>query len=151
MVFDEQLLAQTNVAFRFVVEVNDKPWAAFTECTLPVIDWEVEEIKEGGLNTSIHQLPGRRKSARLTLKNGVGRNELWNWCIDVMAEKFERRKIEIQLLDTQGKPFAVWQITEAYPIKWTGPQLKTDANAVAIQTIEFACGEIVVDMKPAAN
>jgi hypothetical protein len=35
-------------------------------------------------------------------------------------------------------------IEQAYPVKWTGPTLKTDDNTVAIQTIELACGEITI-------
>ncbi len=151
MAFDQQLLEQANVAFRFVVVIEKVAVAAFTECTLPVIDWEVEEVKEGGLNTHIHQLPGRRKSARLTLKNGVGRSEIWTWCSNVMTEKFERKTIEVQLLDPHANAFAVWQIADAYPIKWTGPQLKSDASAIAIQTVEFACGEIHVEMNAPEN
>jgi phage tail-like protein len=151
MALEQQILAQANLAFRFVVVVGNEALAAFTECTLPVIDWEIQEVKEGGLNTHVHHLPGMRKSARLSLKNGVGRSELWTWCTNTMAEKFERKTIEVQLLDVQSNAFAVWRIGDAYPIKWTGPQLKSDASAIAIQTIEFACGEIEVTMKDPVN
>lgn len=141
---DPRMLEQTNVAFRFVVAVDQVPMGAFTECTLPVIDWEIEDVKEGGLNTMIHLLPGRRKRATLRLKNGVGKGELWFWCTAVMGEKFERKTITITLLDSLLLPIAIWFITDAYPIKWEGPQLRSDASAMAIQTIEFACGEISV-------
>jgi phage tail-like protein len=151
MAFDKQLLAQANLAFRYVVMIGKTAMAAFTECTLPVIDWEIQEVKEGGLNTHVHQLPGMRKSARLTLKNGVGRGELFDWCTAVMAEKFERKILEVKLLDAHSNEFAVWSISDAYPIKWTGPQLKSDASAIAIQSIEFACGEIRVEMRDPTN
>lgn len=145
MAAEPNLLTQLNAAFRFVVTVKNVPMAAFTECTLPIIDWETEELKEGGFNTAIHQLPGRRKSARLILKNGVGRDELWLWCTQIMNQQFERRPITITLLDSLLAPIAIWSITEAYPIKWSGPQLRADTSAAAIQTIEFACGEILIE------
>lgn len=141
----QHLLAQTNTAFCFVVKLGGEKVAAFTECMLPVIDWEIEEVKEGGLNTSIHQLPGRRKSARFTLKNGISKGELVTWCIKVMTERFVRKTMTVELLDAHLNPIAVWEMQDAYPIKWTGPQLRSDASAIAIQTIEFACGEVTAE------
>ena len=131
-------------AFRYLVEVDGESQGAFTECTLPVVEWETEEVKEGGLNTFTHVLPGRRKGARLTLKNGVGKSSLLQWYKDTMNEKFTRKPITITLLDSTQNTIQVWELKEAYPVKWTGPQLKTDANAIAIQSVEFACGEVVV-------
>ncbi|MCB8967249.1 MAG: phage tail protein [Ardenticatenaceae bacterium] len=64
----EQLRALTNPTFRFLVSVEGIPQGVFTECTLPSIEWEIEELKEGGLNTYVHQLPGMRRSAKLILK-----------------------------------------------------------------------------------
>lgn len=64
---DPHMITHTHAAFRFVVDVGDKRQGVFTECTLPTVEWEVEEVKEG-LNSYVHQLPGRRKAARITLK-----------------------------------------------------------------------------------
>ncbi|MBK8932716.1 MAG: phage tail protein [Chloroflexi bacterium] len=35
-----------------------------------------------------------------------------------------------------------WDIEAAYPVKWSGPQLNSGDNTIAIQTLEFACGSI---------
>ncbi len=145
MAGDDQLSAQAFAAFRFVVDVDGERQAAFTECMLPTIEWEVEEIKEGGLNTFIHQLPGRRKSARISLKNGVGKSALLEWYLNSMSEKITRKPITITLLDPQQESVLVWDIQDAYPIKWAGPALKADTNAIAIQTLDLACGEITVE------
>lgn len=132
-------------AFRFVVTIDGIAVGAFTECTLPNIEWDVEEIKEGGLNTYIHQLPGRRKSAKVTLKNGIGvGKQLLNWYARSLNEKFVRHKVTITLLNSLLIPIITLDIQDAYPVRWTGPQLKTDQNTIAIQTLELACGEIVV-------
>jgi phage tail-like protein len=136
--------ATTNAAFRFVVDVGGETQAAFTECSLPSIEWEVEEVKEGGLNTYTHQLPGRRKAGKVSLKNGVGKSSLLDWYIQAMSEQFKRKPVTIKLLDVAYKTVITWNLEDAYPVKWSGPQLKTDANAVAIQTLDFACGEITV-------
>lgn len=135
-------------AFRFVIEDGNKPLGVFTECTLPVIEWEIEEVKEGGCNEFIHQLPGRRKSGRLTLKNGVGKTELMDWFWKMVEGAVERKSITIKLLNAKDKisaPVMTLTIRQAYPIKWTGPQLKAGDNSIAIQTLELACGEITRD------
>ena len=145
MPFDPLKQFSITAAFRFIVNLDGIPVGAFTECTLPTIEWDVEEIKEGGLNTYIHQLPGRRKSAKITLKNGVGVAKiLLIWYTQNLSEKFTRRKVTITLLDSLLIPIMILDIEGAYPVKWSGPQLKTDDNTVAIQTLELACGEITV-------
>ena len=80
---DQPMRIEVSPTFRFVVDVAGDRQAVFTECTLPVIEWEVEEVKEGGVNTYVQQLPGRRKPARISLKNGVGKSELLKWYFEI--------------------------------------------------------------------
>lgn len=143
---NEQLYSQSHVAFRYVVEIDGDKLAAFTECELPQIEWELEEVKEGGLNSYVHQLPGRRKSARLTLKHGVGKGLLFEWYLDTLNENFKTKNITITLLDVTGERVATWDCRNAYPYKWGGPQLKADSNSVAIQTLGFVCADVFVDL-----
>jgi phage tail-like protein len=143
--FGDQLRFLTNASFRFVITVNGMPAGAFTDCTLPALELELEEVKEGGLNTYTHQLPGRRKSAKITLKNGVGLlNQLLPWYIKSMNEQFSRRRVTITLFSALIIPVMVWDIEDAYPVKWVGPDLQRGSNSVAIQTLELACGAINV-------
>jgi phage tail-like protein len=138
-----------HASFRFVVEIgngNSAFHGAFVECTLPVIDWDPLEVKEGGVNSHSHQLPARQKKSTVTLKNGLASGELVNWCIKTMGEQFERLPVTITLLNSQRQPVMIWAIADAYPIKWTGPQLKTDTAAVAMQTLELACGQVTVQI-----
>lgn len=139
---------QTNVypGYRFVVAFEGLPQAAFTECELPVMEWDTEEVMEGGLNTYVHLLPTRRKPSRITLKNGVGASPLFRWYVNnITGDKFERKKITVSLLNSQLQPVMTWHVEAAYPVKWSGPQLNTGENAIAIQTLEFACGEVTVE------
>jgi phage tail-like protein len=140
----QELSKSSHAAFRFVVDVDGKRQGVFTECTLPSIEWDVEEVKEGGLNVYTHQLPGRRKGVKLTLKNGVGTDDLVEWYVNTMSEKFARKTVTLALLDAKYNAVMTWEIQGAYPVKWTGPQLKSSDNSIAIQTLELACGEITV-------
>jgi len=141
------LVEQANPAFRFVVDVEGERQAAFTECTLPTLEFDVEEIKEGGLNTHTHQLPGRRKGARISLKNGVAKGKLLSWYLEGFDKAVTRKPLTITLLNAQFQPLMVWNIQESYPIKWSGPQLKSDDNAIAIQTLDLVCGDITVSFE----
>ena len=143
----QQARASSVPVFRFLVKTAGESLGVFTECTLPVIEWELEEVKEGGQNSYVHQLPGRRKSARLTLKNGVGKSALMNWFWQMLSGEIERKALTIQLLETQDTSSVVMtlHIEQAYPVKWSGPTLKSDDNSIAIQTVEFVCGVITLE------
>lgn len=145
MLIEQQLHLMLSAAYRFVVEVDFHPVGAFTQCTLPTIEWEVETVKEGGLNTYVHQLPGPRKQANLSLQNGIGLvSELKLWYYKAMNEEFSRRRVTITLLNSLLMPVMVCDIQEAFPVRWSMPQLQTDSNTAAIQTLELACGEITI-------
>lgn len=131
-------------AFRFLVSVNEQAQAAFTECTLPTIELDVEEIREGGLNTYPHQLPGRRKAARISLKNGVGKCSLLDWYFDILGGTIERKSVTIALLDETQATVMTWDLEGAFPFRWTGSQLRSSDNAIAIQTLELVCSEVAV-------
>jgi phage tail-like protein len=53
--------------------------------------------------------------------------------------------VTIILLDSLSNPVITWHMESAYPVKWEGPQLRSDSNAIAIQTLDLACGEITVE------
>jgi phage tail-like protein len=147
MEVDAKLRDQAHASFRFVVYIDQQAQAAFTECTLPAIEWEIEEIKEGGLNTFTHQLRGRRKAAKITLKKGVGKSDLLKWYLETLGGTFTRKPVTVELMELQNespKVLMTWTITAAFPSKWSGPDLKSDANTVAIQSFELVGGEITV-------
>lgn len=126
--------------FRFSVKVDDMSLAAFTEFSLPNLDVETEEIKEGGLNSYIHHLPVRVKTGNITLRNGITSNGmLLDWYLDVLNGKIKdaTRQVTVTMYDVSLQPLLTWTFRNAYPVKWSGPTLKTSENAVAIEAIEF--------------
>ena len=131
----------SNPVFRYVISMDGRPVAAFLECTLPNIAWEMQAVKEGGLNTHVHQLPGQRQAMTITLKNGVGlKDSMEKWYLDAMQESFKRKVITIELHNEAGEKVAVWTAEECVPTSWTGPQLSSGGSSIAIQTFEIACG-----------
>ena len=141
---DNTFLKQSFPSFRFVVEIDGKAQAAFTECSLPSVEREVEEVKEGGLNAFIHQLPGMAKSVKVTLKNGIGKTDLMDWYLKTTSGEFTRKAVTISLKNSMKEAVMVWRLDDALPIKWAGPQLKSDENTIAIQSLDFICGEFTI-------
>lgn len=139
--------------FRFALDLGQgKGWAGvFTECKLPDVAWVVEPVKEGGQNTYVHQLPGQRKPGNVTLKYGLTKQfELLDWYADMMSENLKEisKTVTITLLDSEGNPVLMWNLHDAYPVKVTWPELKSGESAVAIQTLELACGRVDFDKSP---
>ena len=138
-------------SFRFTVEIEGINHAVFTECTLPSIDWDLLEIKEGGQNQFVHQFPGRRKSGKLTLKSGLGTADLIGWYQKCMNEMWIRKDVTVTLLDVTSSPVISWRLSKAFPSKWTGPALKSDANTIAVGTCPDAsvkaCRKAILEPK----
>lgn len=142
MAEDQKMRDIANAAFRFVVSIEGQGQAAFTECTLPVVEWDIVRLKEGGTNNYVHQLVGQRKPATVTLKNGVGKSELMDWYLEAMGGTISRKTVTITLLNSEKKAVMVWNLNNAFPAKWTGPQMQSDSKTLAIQTLQLACGEV---------
>lgn len=131
--------------FRFVVDIDSVRAGAFTECTLPTIQWDIEKVIEGGQNTYIHQLPKGLKESTITLKRGLGLGgEIYNWYQSSLTGTFLRKSVTIHLMDSLRKVMCSWTAAQAFPVKWTGPRLQADSRAIAIETLEIACGLITV-------
>jgi phage tail-like protein len=133
------------VAYRFLVELGSDIAASFSECTGLAAETEVEEYQEGGLNDVRHRLPKTTKWSNLTLRHGLTDSKaLWEWYRaraqgDFKSAKGKRRSIAVILWDARREDQVWrWDFEEAYPVKWTGPELKGDSNTVAIETLEIA-------------
>jgi len=126
-------------AFNFLVEIEGLVVGGFLEVSGLQVETAVEEYQEGGQNQYVHKLPGpTRYPSNLVLKRGLTDAEtLWSWHQEVISGSFRRKNGTIFLLDNQGQPALWWTVREAYPVKWEGPQLKADSNAVAVESVEL--------------
>lgn len=127
------------MSFNFFVEIEGLIVGGFSEVSGLQVETQVHDYQEGGQNEYVHRLPGpARYPSNLILKRGLTDIEtLWAWHQDVIAGTIERKNGTIYLLDRMGVPAMWWDFKEAYPVKWSGPDLKADGNAVAVETIEL--------------
>jgi phage tail-like protein len=134
-----------HAACRFYVEMGKAGakavQAVFTEVSGLQIEMQVTEYEEGGTNNFIHKLPGRLKVSNVTLKHGITRsNDFLSWCLSI-----ERRNVSVVMYDVAGAAVMRWNFTDAYPVKWVGPQFTADSTAMAIETIEIAHRGVTVE------
>ena len=48
-----------------------------------------------------------------------------------------RKDVTVVLMDSAGDDKRRWTFQGAYPIKWTGPELKASSSAIAFESIEL--------------
>ena len=114
---------------------------AFSEVTGLVVETEVIEYRHGN-NKQFHKQkqPGMQKFGNITMKRGIFKDkaDFYTWWNTVKLNTIERRNIKVTLQDENDAPVVTWNITNAWPTKVQSPDLKSDANEVAIETIEIA-------------
>lgn len=124
---------------RFYVEINQKKEAAFIEMSGLQVELDVFRYEEGGNNSFVHALPGRAKVGNITLKKGLtASNEFLKWCMSITNRQNDRRHISVIMYDIKGTELQRWNFDNAFPVKWSGPQLTADGKSVAIETLELA-------------
>ena len=124
--------------FNFMVEIEGVLAGAFSECSGLTVETEFFDYREGGQNEFVHRLAGPTKYPPLLLKHGLTQIDgLWTWHQEVVAGTVTRRNGTIYLLDQQRIPVMWWDFKEAYPVKYTGPDLRAESGAVAFESIEL--------------
>lgn len=86
------------------------------------------------------KMPGLKKYGNVTMKKGVFKsdNKFWDWFNQIKMNTVKRVPVTISLLDEEGRPTMVWTLTNAWPTKVTGTDLKSEGNEVAVETLEIA-------------
>jgi len=127
---------------KFYFEVKwDKQVMSFQE----VSGWDTEtqpiEYRHGDSKEfSTITMPGIKKFGNITMKKGTFKsdNKFWDWYKQIKMNTIKRIPVTISLLDEKGKPTMVWTLTNAWPTKISGTDLKSDGNEVAVETIEIS-------------
>jgi phage tail-like protein len=132
-------LTEARPGHRFYVEIDGVNQAVFSEAAGLSVEIGLDDVEEGGHNEFVHRLPGRSKVGNLTLKRGLTKsNDFLKWSLKVAAGTVERKNLSVVLYKPDGTEEMRWELIEAFPVKWTGPQFKADDNTAAIETVEFA-------------
>jgi phage tail-like protein len=126
------------LTFRFQISLDDLPVAGFSECSGIQLETETHDHNEGGLNTHVLKFPTRTKQTNIVLKRGIVDWELWEWYYKLTQGEVKFRNGTITLFDPAGREaVAKWEFKQAFPSKWTGPELNATQNSVAVETLEL--------------
>jgi phage tail-like protein len=112
------------------------------------LDWEIDPISyRDGASPEYHKtkMPGMQKFSDITLSRGVFQsdNDYYTWMNTVNLNSIEKRDVTISMLNEAHEPIVTWQIKQAFPIKISGPSLKSDGNEIAIEKLVLAHEGIV--------
>lgn len=124
---------------RFKVTLdNDVNLGGWTKCDGLTVEYDIQEVKEGGQNGYVHRLPGRAKYQNIKLTRPFDKDtgKVAAWLASVASDP-KRSTAQITLLDAGGTPVTSWKIAGVFPAKWSGPTLDTGTNQVALEVLEL--------------
>jgi phage tail-like protein len=109
----------------------------FMHCSGLQVEFDVYDYHEGGNNDFVHRLPGAARYPPLVLSRGLTNEQAllkWFWATLTQAD---RKEVTITLSYGTGPPRS-WTFTDAFPVKWMGPQMDSNATDVAMESLEIA-------------
>jgi phage tail-like protein len=136
-------MTQEYPAARFHFQVD---WGgakmSFSEVTGLVMEREVIEYRQSdSKDFSKIKMPGLQKLHNIILKRGVFENDFdyYTWWEEISNDRAGgRRDVTIRLLNEKHEPIMAWTAKRCFPVKIVAPDLKSDANEPAIETLEIA-------------
>ena len=125
-------------SFNFKLEIEGITVAGFSEATGLNQESNVIDYREGQEPITPRKLPGLNKFGNITLKRGISPDlSVYNWRKTVTDGDIERRNASIVLHNEKHEEVVRWNLVNAWPSKYVGPDLKANANEVAIETVEL--------------
>lgn len=121
----------------FRAEVDGMVLGRFSRCTGLSMEWETVHYAEGGNNGYLHGLRGRVRHTNVLLSRGVtSEDALLRWFYDVKASA-QRPTLTVALLAPSGKDLRRFAFAAAYPVRWSGPDLRSDSAGGGHETLEI--------------
>ncbi|HEX8144679.1 MAG TPA: phage tail protein [Pyrinomonadaceae bacterium] len=125
-------------SFNFRLEIEGITIAGFSEVTGLNSESNVIDYREGDESITPRKLPGLNKWGNLTLKRGVSLDkQLYDWRKTVVDGDITRKNVSVVLRNEKRDEVARWNLINAWPSKMIIPDLKANANEIAIETFEI--------------
>lgn len=125
--------------------------SSFSEVSGLTMEAEIVEYRGGAdPQLSTRKQAGLKKFGNVTLKRGIAPaeagNGLFEWYNTILGGSVQRRNVTVSLLNEERSPVMTWKIRDAWPVKVEGPGLKSTGTDVAIESVEFACEGIEIEV-----
>ena len=128
------------VKFAFQIKWDNAEFV-FSEVTGLTAETQVIEYRGGSskINSTV-KMPGLLKHSNVTLKKGMFRDDkaMWEKFKALHMDTIKRSTISIGLLDGEKNVVMSWTLLNAFPVKLTVTDMKSDSNEVALESIELA-------------
>ncbi len=128
-------------AYYFTVQIDGVQDCFFRSCSGLKSESEIQEVAEGGNNTTTLKWIGRNKFPNIVLKQGFAGPTLWSlrqrFLNDSKGKTITRFTGTIIQLGPGGKK-EKWQFKNGWICKWEGPDFDASKNEISIETIEIA-------------
>ena len=93
-------------------------------------------VRDVGSNEFVHRLPGGMHYPNLLLSRGLtDEDALLKWFVATQTKPDLK---EMTLTLKGGDIERNWTFADAFPVRWTGPQLDASGESVATETLEIA-------------
>ena len=131
------------VNFYFGLSFNGDD-AAFQEASGISRELTTEEVSSGGENRFKYKLPNAVTHQNLVLKRAMATSgsALLKWCVSSidggLINPIKKHDISLSLLNPLGVVCKKWTFIDAYPVKFSISDLKSQESGLVIETIEFA-------------
>ncbi|TNE54001.1 MAG: phage tail protein [Bacteroidetes bacterium] len=137
--------------FHFEVSLGSQDsTTSFQEISGLETETQVIEYRHGDSKQfSTIKMPGISKVGNVTLKKGifVKDNKFYDWYKNISMNTIKRETVVIKLLDQNGNATMTWTLSNAWPTKVSGTDMKSDSNEVAVETLELAYETLVIANK----
>jgi phage tail-like protein len=140
-------------AFNYLVDIGgpaaDSPSGGFSEVSGLSVEVTVNLYRAGNKKDNApDKIIGGYKVGDVTLKRGVmGDEALYSWLEAVRNGRYDAPRtvtIELQSEDRQSTA-VVWKLTNAFPLKYTGPTLSGQSTEFAVEELVLACETITME------
>jgi len=138
-------MVNSNYPVSFYFELSFKGEdAAFQEVSGITREMSVEEVTCGGENRFKYRLPTVATGQNLVLKRALvpGGSKLIEWCSssmdDGLSNAITPHDVSVSLLDASGEVCSMWTFHNAYPVKYSVSDLKSQDSGLVIESIELA-------------
>ena len=126
--------------FSFIVEIEGIARAGFMSVSGIGDETETREYREGGDNTTVRKLAGLNSFSAIVLEMGsTFDTSLWDWRQKVKREGALGNRKSISIIQQNEKREEVkrWQVFDAWPSKFTGPELDASSSETAVESVEI--------------
>jgi phage tail-like protein len=126
--------------YRFKVEIKEIGEIGFSEVSGLDASVSVHEYREGSdAAPTASKVPGIRKYSNITFKWGLTNSmDVYEWIHPSLDKDITRSGITVTLLNEDAEEVAIWEMINAWPVKYTAPDFNALNSDIAIEQLEVA-------------